>query len=232
MIEEFYKSVDVPVGQPMARGVRVKFNRYVFEKYFQPRMSEIEKKEQVIQLSKKDKEFIQEFVAKKVVAKMKEWKGFDNQQRFKRETTGASIEYALLKYYNRKDKFDNSIVDKSSKRNYPDLLPLGIICDVKGSSIFNVPLIFKKTRLYVCQDGKHKGETYRCANMIGITDHDKVWLLGIASSEVLEKYSDTNLIMIAEITSKTGFYGAHKLIDLPEKWSDLKKLCLQESKVE
>ena len=229
MIEEFYKSVSVAVGDPMERNDRVKFNRFIFEKYFRPRMEKSEKEGRVIVFTDKDKSLIEDFAIKKTEAKTKEWRGFDNKMRAKREMTGAGIEYGLLKFYGKGDKFDDSIVDKSSKKSYPDLVPLGVLADVKGSSINNVPLVFKKSKPYMVQIGKNKGREYKCVNVIGITDNEKVWLLGIATQDILEGCSDTNLIMIAENTTKTGFYGASELIDLPDEWSDLKKLCLEKS---
>lgn len=229
MIEEFYQSLNLQAGDPMKPSDRVKFNRFIFKKAFIPKMEECEKSGRVVILTDKDKQFIENFSIKKAEAKAKEWKGFDNKMRSKRELTGSSVEYSVLKFYGKQDKFDDSIVDKSYKKSHPDLIPLGVFADVKGSSVNNVPLVFKKSRPYVCPDGKHKGKAFKCVNVIGITDHEKVWLLGIASQDVLEKYSDTNLIMIAENTTKTGFYGALNLIELPEKWSDFKKLCLEKS---
>lgn len=229
MIKSFYDSLNVSVGTPLEKYDRVKFNRYIFEKCFRPQMEKCEKSGKVVILSEKDKKYLEDFSSKKVEAKTKEWKGFDNQMRSKREMTGSAIEYGLLKFYGKQDKFDDSIVDKSSKKNYPDLVPLGVLADVKGSSVNNVPLVLKKSKPYVVPNGKNKDKQYRCVNVIGITDNEKVWLLGIATQDVLEKFSDTNLIMIAENTSKTGFYGALELIDLPEKWSEFKKLCMDKS---
>ena len=229
MTDEYYKAINLDIGVPMEKPQRIKFNRFIFEKCFRPQMKKCEENGRIITLTDKDKKHLEDFVTKKAAAKTKEWGGFDNQQRSKREMTGASIEYGLLKFYGKQDKFDDSIVDKSSKKNYPDLVPLGVLADVKGSSINNVPLVFKKTRPYVVLTGKHKGKEFKCVNVIGITDHEKVWLLGIASQNVLEKYSDTNLIMIAENTTKTGFYGALKLLELPKTWIDFKKLCLEKS---
>jgi len=116
MIEEFYKSVSVAVGDPMERNDRVKFNRFIFEKYFRPRMEKSEKEGRVIVFTDKDKSLIEDFAIKKTEAKTKEWRGFDNKMRAKREMTGAGIEYGLLKFYGKGDKFDDSIVDKSSKK--------------------------------------------------------------------------------------------------------------------
>jgi hypothetical protein len=184
-----------------------------------------EKNGKKLKLTKRDKELIENFSLAKAKAKEKEWKGFDNKHRAKREMTGASIEYGLLKFYGKEKFFDDSIVEKSARKNHPDLLPLGVICDIKGSSINNVPLVFKTTRSYVCEVGKHAGKRYRCANVIGITDNDHVWLMGIASPKILETCVDDNLIMIAENTTKTGFYGAAELVDLPKTWKEFTGLC-------
>lgn len=227
--ESFYNSIGLSEPKPLDKKDRVKFNRHVFKKYFEPKIQLCESKKQLIELSKSDLEFIENFSKKKAEAKSKEWKGFDNKNRSKREMTGACIEYALLKFFGKENEFDDSIVDKSSKRNHPDLLPLGVLCDVKGSSVNNVPLVFKNTRTYTCKVGNYKGKRYRCANVIGITDQKTVWILGIASPRVLEMYSDDNLVMISENTTKTGFYGVENLEDLPKDWSEFKKVCSEKS---
>lgn len=229
--QEFYKSVGSEQNCRLEKNNRVKFNRYVFEKCFRPRMDCCTDKQTIIHLSNKDLNFLENFSEKKSKAKNKEWRGVDNKNRSKREMTGACIEYGLLKLFGKEDKFDDSIVSSSQKRNHPDLLPLGIICDIKGSSVNNVPLVFKSHRTYVCNMERYKGQRYRCANVIGITDQKTVWLLGIASPKVLEKYVDDNLIMIAENTTKTGFYGVDKLEDIPLDWSEFKKLCSEKSMV-
>jgi hypothetical protein len=225
MIKDFYKSLNVKVGVPLQKHQRIDFNHAVFDFFFIPRMRYCEDYGFVVELDKKDKEIIENFALAKAKAKEKEWKGFDNQKRIKRETTGASVEYALLKFYERERYFDDSIVEKSFRKNHPDLLPLGVICDIKGSSINNVPLVFRTVRSYVCESGKHRGKKYRCANVIGITDNNLVWLLGVASPSILESYVDDNLIMIAENTTKTGFYGVDKLVDLPKSWKKFQFLC-------
>lgn len=225
MTTNFYKSLGVEEGSPLTKHFRIKFNHFIFDNLFLPRMKLCEENSQKLTLTKRDKELIEKFSVAKVKAKEKEWQGFDNQKRAKREMTGASVEYALLKFYGKEKYFDDSIVAKSSRKNYPDLLPLGIICDIKGSSINNVPLVFKTTRSYVCDTGKHIGKKYRCANVIGITDNESVWLLGIASPKVLETCVDDNLIMIAENTTKTGFFGAHELVVLPPTWKEFSELC-------
>jgi len=222
---DFYKSLGVEDKSPLERNQRVKFNRYIFTNIFVPRMTFCESNGRKLSLTKRDRKLIEDFAMAKVVAKTKESNGFDNQMRAKREMTGACIEYAVLKFYGKEECFDNSIVEKSAKKNHPDLLPLGILCDIKGSSINNVPLVFKTSRSYVCSVGEHAGRRYRCSNVIGITDNDSVWLMGIATPTVLETCVDDNLMMIAENTSKTGFYGAHELVNLPESWSDFKVAC-------
>ena len=227
--ELFYKSIGLTNPIPLNRSDRVKFNRYVFQNYFIPRMESCKDKNTIIKLTEKDLCFLKDFSERKVKAKSKEWKGMDDKSRSKREMTGACIEYGLLKFYNQESKFDDSIVAESYKRNHPDLLPLGIVCDIKGSSIQNVPLVFKNTRTYTCNLGSYIGRKYRCSNVIGITDQKSVWLLGIASPRVLEEYVDDNLVMIAENTSKTGFFGVDQLDDLPLKWSEFKTMCSEKS---
>jgi len=225
MISNFYKTLGVEAGSPLTKHFRIKFNHFVFDNLFMPRMGVCEKNGHKLELTKRDKELIEKFALAKAKAKEKECKGFDNQKRVKREMTGAAVEYALLKFYKKEKHFDDSIVEKSARKNHPDLLPLGVICDIKGSSLNNVPLVFKTTRSYTCEVGKHKGKKYRCSNVIGITNNDSVWLLGIASPKILETCVDDNLIMIAENTSKTGFYGVHELVDLPKTWEEFQVLC-------
>jgi hypothetical protein len=53
--------------------------------------------------------------------------------------------------------------------------------------------------------------------------------LGIASPKILEDYVDDNLVMFAENTSKTGFYGVNKLEDLPNNWQQFKRVCTEKS---
>lgn len=227
--ESFYKSIGLSVPKSLKQNDRVKFNRYVFQNYFIPRMEDCKDKGTLIQLSPKDLKYLEKFAENKVKAKTKEWGGRDDKNRSKREMTGACIEYGVLKLFGREKDFDDSIVDQSYKRNHPDLLPLGIVCDVKGSSYNNVPLVFKTSRTYTCNFEKYKGKRYRCSNIIGITDHLKVWLLGIASPRVLEEYVDDNLIMIADNTTKTGFYGVDQLEDIPLDWDTFKEVCSKKS---
>lgn len=229
--KEFYTSIGLSKPEKLERNNRIKFNRFVFNNYFLPKMSECENKGTLLKLTERDLKLITDFSERKVKEKTKEWCGVDDKNRIKREMTGACIEYAVLKLFGRESDFDDSVVDQSYKRNHPDLLPLGILCDVKGSSINNVPLVFKQSRTYVCNFEKYRGRRYRCSNIIGITDQKSIWLLGIASPRVLEEYVDDNLIMIAENTTKTGFYGVNYLEDVPLNWKDFKKLCSKNSLV-
>ncbi len=229
--EPFYKTLGLSEPKPLERNDRVKFNRFVFQNYFVPRMELCKQKKFYLELDNKDLKFIKDFAERKQIAKAKEWRGVDNINRSKREMTGACIEYGLLKFFGKQDLFDDSIVDKSYKRNHPDLLPNGIMCDIKGSSINNVPLVFKNTRTYTCNVGNYVGKRYRCANLIGITDQKSVWFLGIASPKVLEDYVDDNLIMMAENTTKTGFFGVDKLEELPLNWDEFKTMCSKQSLV-
>ncbi len=229
--EEFYNSIGLSEPIKLERNDRVRFNRFVFQNYFLPKMKECKNKGTFIQLSPGDLNFLKNFAERKVKAKNKEWKGVDNKNREKREMTGACIEYGLLKLFGKESSFDDSIVLESYKRNHPDLLPLGVLCDVKGSFYYNVPLVFKTSRTYVCNFEKYKGRKYRCSNVIGITDNLSVWLLGIASPRVLENYVDDNLIIIADNATKTGFYGVNQLEDIPLDWDTFKEVCSAKSLV-
>ena len=220
-INDFYKSSGLKQGTSMSSINKRLYNNFVFEHMFIPKM----KKSIRLTFDKNEKELIENFSLKKAKAKEKEWNGVDDKKRIKREITGASIEYGLLKFYNMQKFFDDSIVEKSSFKNYPDLLPLDVICDIKGASINNVPLVFKTSRSYMCKTGRHIGKRYHCPNVIGITDNDSVWLLGIASPEILSLCVDDNLMMIAENSTKTGFYGVDDLIDLPKSWDEFKLIC-------
>jgi len=229
--EDFYKSIGLSRPQPLDKSDRIKFNRFVFQNYFLPKMEKCKEMGHYIQLSESDLKFLKSFCDKKVKAKNQEWKSFDNKNRAKREMTGAGIEYAVLKYFNKENEFDDSIVSDSNKRNHPDLLPVGILCDVKGSSMNNVPLVFKRRRTYTCNIGNYMGHRYRCANVIGVFNQDFVWLLGIASPRILEECVDDNLIMMTNNTSKTGFYGIDQLEEIPSNWNDFKIKCSEKSLV-
>jgi len=216
--KEFYEYVDRPSGEPLGDTNRKIFNSFVWDNLIQPLLIPSNQ----ILLTKQELKRLEDFAIRKVKAKDTEWNGVDDGFRMKREMTGAIVEYALLKKYGKKEHFDDSIVTKSSLKNHPDLLPLGIFCDVKGSSMNNVPLIFKESRSYTCSFGP-----YKCPNVIGVTDHTNVWLLGIASPEVLQTYCDDNLIKNAENTTKTGFFGFKQLIQLPNDWETFNQLCLK-----
>lgn len=226
---EFYKTFGIITPVSLSKTDRIKFNRYVFDNDFKPKMESCQNKKQYVELSSEDLEKINTFAALKVNAKTKEWRGVDDKNRIKRETTGACIEYGLLKLFKKEDQFDNSVVDKSYKKNHPDLLPLGVLCDIKGSSMNNVPLVFKENRTYTCNIGRYKGKKYRCSNVIGITDHKSVWILGIASPKILQECVDDNLIIMSENTTKTGFHGVRQLEDIPLEWEHFKQLCSEKS---
>lgn len=215
-IESFYDYIGKPIGTVLGRTNRDLFNHYLSENQILPKMEKSEK----IQLSINDICFIKKFAIAKMSAKEAEFNGRDDDYRLKREMTGATIEYTLLKKYGKESYFDNSIVAQSKLKNYPDLMIVDIMCDVKGSDPKNSPLIFNKERCYSVN-----GNQYYVPNVIGVTDNSSVWLLGIATPEVLHNNSDVNLVKIAEPFQKTGFYGFDKLIDLPNKFADFSNLC-------
>ena len=115
--QEFYSSIGLAQPQPLERNDRVKFNRFVFENFFKPRMESCKDKNTVVELSNEDLDFLERFAEKKVKAKTKEWKGVDDKNRAKREMTGACIEYGLLKLFRNEYQFDDSIVDASDRKS-------------------------------------------------------------------------------------------------------------------
>lgn len=201
---------------------RQAFNRFVFANCFVPRMDLSEQRGWKIVLTEREKARLEKFCRAKVVAKDKESGGFDNDNRWKREMSGACVEFASMKFYGIEDNFDYSITDKSFEKDYPDLLPYAV-CGTKGSHVDQVPLVKKTFKSYVCHLEGFEGKRFRCADIIGVTDHDVVWLLGIASPEILSKYVDDNLFMTNSNSAKTGFYGALELIDVPPSIGELQQ---------
>lgn len=204
---------------------RVRFISYIFDTFYRPRMKLCEELGRIVTLTESDLKFLSEFTENVVKEKCGKGFGFDNDNREKREMTGSCCEYGILKYFNKEHLFDNSIVENPKERNYPDLFPLRIYCDVKGCSFDSVPLVFRESRSYICPSGKHKGKKYKCSNVICVTDNKKVWLLGIASCDILKQYSDNNLIKNVDNITKTGFYGVDKLDMLPDTWEEFGMVC-------
>lgn len=219
--KEFYEYIGKPIDSPLGSTNRNNYNAFVSEELIEPHLKLCKQ----LELSPKELEQIKTFALLKSKAKGEEWAGLDDYARIKRELTGATIEFALLKKYGRELYFDNSIVARSSTKNYPDLLPLGVYCDVKGASFRNVPMVFIEDRTYTDKDGTK----YKCPNVIGITNNTEIWLLGIASPEILRTYVDRNLIKddsaFSEAVKKTGFYGFDKLIKMPDNWDAFVKIC-------
>ena len=79
--ESFYKSIGLSTPKHLEKNDRVKFNRFVFQNYFLPRMESCKLKNTFIELSSKDLKFIEDFTDRKVKAKTKEWKGVDSKYR-------------------------------------------------------------------------------------------------------------------------------------------------------
>ena len=201
------------------------FNESVYENEFKPRLKLSEKNKWVMVLDSKELTRLRKFCEKKVKAKNQESHGYDDENRIKREMTGACVEFAARKFYGISEDFDDSITFNSFEKDFPDFLPYAF-CGVKGSYIGQVPLVKKIHKSYICQltDSVFKGVKFRCADIMGITDHKTVWLLGIASPEILNTYVDDNLFITDSNGSKTGFYGASKLIDIPDTIENLQKI--------
>lgn len=222
MIGEFYKRYGLNVGDPLDETQRRGFNRYVFGKMFCPRMDLAERMGWVVSLAEKEKSRLEKFCKNKSAAKHRESRGFDDNNRWKRELSGACVEFAAMKFYGIEHIFDYSITERSYEKDHPDFLPY-VVCGVKGSHVDQVPLVKKETKPYKCELPPFSGRLFRCADIIGVTDHDVVWLLGIASPEVLSRCVDDNLFITNSNSAKTGFYGALELVDIPSSIEELFK---------
>jgi len=204
--KSFYESIDI-APQPLEdMKRRFQFNQWVYINLIKPRMSVCP----VVPLTGEDFKVICPFYKAKEQAKHDEWAGVDDHNRLKRELTGACGEYGSLKFWGWEDRFDAEIVGDSRKKSFPDFRPFGIQCEIKGSALGNVPIVFRENK---------------CSNLIYTTDHKKVWLLGIATPEVLKTYVDDNLRLTFARPDKIGFYGFAHLVDAPSSREDLKSLC-------
>lgn len=215
--EPYYKSLGIEPSR-LSQNERVHMNRWITKVCFDPHMKTCPQ----VSLNESDMSVIHKFVNSKAKAKNKEFISRFNKSRMKRETNGAVCEYAALKFYGKEKSFDTSIVSDSRQREYPDFLPLGVCCDTKGSELGMVPLVFKEERKYKDEEGE-----YDCPVIIAICNGYRVWLLGIASPDVLKNYVDDNLVVMdnEDIPSKSGFFGVPKLIPLPTEWEKFKEVC-------
>lgn len=223
--EDLYKLADSKIDDNFTQNKRFDFIQTIFEKLFIPKIEQSKKIGLVVDLYEKEIEFIENFVSKKVMTKEKEWQGCDMLNSFKRNMTGAIIEFALLKFYNKQEKFDCSITSKSHEKYYPDLMDIGILTDIKGCSWNSVPLVMKKQKSYLMKNGNYSGIRYKCSNIICVRENNNVIILGIASPKILSEYTDENLVGNCSNPNKTGFWGVNELLDIPNEWNNLIDIC-------
>lgn len=90
----------------------------------------------------------------------------------------------------------------SKKYNVPDLRKIGLEVGVKTSELYNFPIIFKENNY---------------PQIINIRANNCIYICGLATVEVLNKYQDDKLILSPNLRkkgTKTGFYGFDSLISL------------------
>ena len=137
------------------------------------------------------------FVDIKVVEKMKE--GIhqkDHNQEHKRSKTGQIGELAVEKHFG--IPFTDWTVGHSKKYARPDLALKGYDLGVKCATLGNAPLVYKNPKK---------------AEIICIKyDENTVIICGIATPEVLKKYSDETYRKDPNATHKTAFIGFEHLL--------------------
>lgn len=151
-----------------------------------------------LKMTEETKLKIERFVKKIIEAKSQEHiHKIDNGSEIKRWTTGISGELAIEKFLG-VSFFDWSI-GNSKFYNLPDLKSIDLDIGVKTVEFGKFPIIHK--------------EPVR-PEIILVKDGDYIYVLGIASIEVMKKYSDDNLILSPNLRArnvKTGFYGFEHL---------------------
>jgi len=203
-------------------------NEEAFARFFEPRMTTSPK----VVLDSSQMKIVRDFVALVHQRKIREYPS-DAKQIVDRHVIGKMCEYGVLGGYNKTEYFDDSIGD-SWDYNTPDLwkspvhkthLPdLRIPAEIKSCNLRsrNVPLV-EKSPIKITIDGSR----YTCPYIICIGDHitGTVWIIGIASPDVLIQNSHISLIKNAKNDRKTAFYGADKLIPVPKTLDELREVC-------
>ena len=203
-------------------------NESVFSQFFEPRMSKCPK----VRLTDQQMKFVHDFVARLWQRKIQEYPQ-DAKNIIERNIIGRMCEYAVLGGYGKTEYFDDSI-GYSTEYETPDFwltpkhkrhLPHPYIpVDVKGSNAAhrNTPLVEKQLKMI-----EINGCRYNCPDLmcLGNSTTGEVWMLGIASPEILKTHCTTSLIKNANNSKKTAFFGGDKLIDVPKTWDELRTLC-------
>lgn len=161
-----------------------------------------------IQLSAGDCNRIDNWVKKIIDEKMKEdVHQRDGSNELKRWRTGRMGEVALEILFNK--KFTDWTIGKSENYAYADLKDIGVDVGVKTVDYGSFPLVHKHSRR---------------AEIICVTRGNKVYVMGLATQDVLNTYSDPKYVKTASARDrKTGFYGFDKLIPI-RTLAELKKV--------
>ena len=152
-----------------------------------------------IKLSQGDRNRIENWVNKIIKEKMKEKvHQYDGSKEHKRWKTGRMGEVALEILF--KKKFTDWTIGESENYAYADLKDLGVDVGVKTVDYGSFPLVHKHSRR---------------PEIICVTYGDKVYILGLATPDVLNTYSDPKYVKTASaLDRKTGFYGFEHLIPI------------------
>jgi hypothetical protein len=180
-----------------------------FIKYFK----ESKQKYVRLKITNETKEKIYKF-AKKIIIEKEYIYRIDNGSELKRWITGISGELAVEKFLD--IKFFDWSIGNSNCYNLTDLNSIGLNIGVKTVEFGKFPIV-------------HKSPTK--PEIILVKDGDYLYLLGIASIEVMKKYSDDDLILSSQLKArnvKTGFYGFEYLQQF-RNIKDLKEILLQYS---
>ena len=124
----------------------------------------------------------------------------DSGKLIERFAVGILIEAVIEYYYNL--KFVDWSIGHTRDFAYPDLKEAGYLLGIKGAKKYNMPLI----PVY-----NEKLKEDPCSQLICIYDPDvnEVWILGIGTPDVLEKFSYTGFIKANGVDPniKNAFYG-------------------------
>ena len=124
----------------------------------------------------------------------------DSGKLIERFAVGILIEAVIEYNYNL--KFVDWSIGHTRDFAYPDLQDAGYRLGIKGAKKYNMPLV----PVY-----NEKLKEDLCSQLICIYDPDvnQIWILGIGTPDVLEKFSYTGFIKSSnvDIRIKTAFYG-------------------------
>jgi hypothetical protein len=122
----------------------------------------------------------------------------DGHKENKRWETGRMGECALEILFDK--KFVDWNIGKSEDFSYADLKDLGVNIGIKTVDYGSFPLVHKHSKR---------------AEIICVTYGNKVYVLGLATADVLNKYNHSKYVRNPDARDrKTGFYGFDKLIPI------------------